>query len=113
MIGELIDAQERAAAFAQIFDRQSENCVEQQQRADDQIGVTVRPRIVDVGIKWVVVQRQGRKQRVVASGQRAAPVMPEDAPYREVLESVAARPRPCPCLQIRDGVGGHLGPSSA
>ena len=31
MIGELIDTQERTAAFAEVFDRQSENCVEQQQ----------------------------------------------------------------------------------
>src|SRR6266699_3205065 len=54
MISELIDAQERTAAFAEIFDGQSENGVEQQQRADDQIGVAMRLRVIEVGVKRIV-----------------------------------------------------------
>src|SRR5882757_9062572 len=50
VVGEIVDAEKRAATLAQILDAHAEHGVEHKERADDQIRKSVRPRIVEVRV---------------------------------------------------------------
>src|SRR5579883_309987 len=105
MIRELVDAEERPAALAQILDGQAEHGGEHQQRIGDDAGMTVRAGVGGVVVVRIEMQRQGREEGALRLGDRAAPMMAEDATGLEILVAVALgdepRPRPeivCHCL---------------
>src|SRR5262245_4325235 len=97
MEAELVDAQEGAAALAQVLDGEAEHSSEDQQRIGDDAGMAVGAGVGGVEIVWIEMQRQRREEGALRFGDRAAPVVPEDPSRLEVLIAIAlgdeARPR--------------------
>ena len=62
VVGELVDAEERPAAFAQVLDGEAEHGGEDQQRIDDDAGMAVRAGIGGVEVVRIEMQRQRREE---------------------------------------------------
>ena len=60
--GEFVDAEERAAALAQILDREAEHRGEDQHRIGDDAGMAVRAGIGGVEVVRIEMQGQGREE---------------------------------------------------
>src|SRR5260221_10500814 len=76
--GELVDAEERPAAFAQILHREAEGRGEDQHRIGDQARMAVRLGKGGIEIVRVEMQRQRRELRALGLGDGATPRMLED-----------------------------------
>src|SRR3546814_14668971 len=77
--GEIVDAQERPAALAQIFHRKTKHNGKHQHGANHDIGVTILPGIFQ--IKMERIELQGSPSEVNGGGllKRSAPMMVEDS----------------------------------
>src|SRR5690242_14951196 len=100
MVGELVDPQERTAALAQILDRQTEHRGEDQQRIDDQAGMTMGTCVRSVEVVRIEMERQGGEEGTFRLGNGAAPVMLEDPADLEILVVIALRYQPGTCPEI-------------
>src|SRR5580692_2534214 len=94
MEGELVDAEERSTALAQLLDRETEHRGEDQHRIDDDAGMAVRAGVGGVEIVRIEVQGQRREKGALRFRDGAAPMVLEDPPGLEILVAVALRHRP-------------------
>src|SRR5260370_23895391 len=94
MEGELVDAEERSAALAQLDDGEAEHRGEDQHRIDDDAGMAVCAGVGGIEIMRIEMQGQRREEGALRFRDSAAPMVLEDPPGLEILVAVALRHQP-------------------